>query len=114
MTDDTVRAISVDLKRNRLTLHVRDASAVHPGGRSRPSSASSVATLDVGTGGRLLGVELGGRYLTVSEPEPADAALARSIEAPVTLYSDDDGAAMAIDVPRRGSGYEITYPSGNR
>jgi len=109
--DDAVRAITVDLKRNRITLHLQNAPEVHPGGRV---SASAIATLDMGTGGRLLGVDLDGRYLTVSETESADIALARSIDASVTLYSDDEGAVTAVDVPCRGNGYEITYPSGNR
>ncbi len=111
MTDDTVRAISIDLKRNRLTLHLQNASDVHPSGHT---SAPVIATLDMGTGGRLLGVDLDGRYLTVSEPGPADIALTRSVEAPVTAYADDHGAVTAVDIPRRGSGFEITYPSGNR
>lgn len=81
------------------------------------------ATLDVGEQGVLLGVELpaeaapaadGGsdpRYLTVAPPL---GPLSRSVEVAVDLLPGPDGALAAVDVPRRGEGYEITYPSGNR
>lgn len=114
MTDDAVRAITVDLARNQLTLHLGDAAVVHPGGHPAPPTQSAVATLDMGTGGRLLGLDMAGRYLAVSEPAPADVALARSFDAPVTLHFAADGSLTSVAVPRRGSGYEITYPSGNR
>jgi hypothetical protein len=120
--DEAVSAITVDLAGNRLTLHLDAAPAIHPGGlpNERVESAphlrprSTIATLEVGTGGRLLGIDVDGRYLTVSEPALADLALARSIAAPVTLHFTADGSLAALDIPRRGNGYEITYPSGNR
>ena len=115
MTDDAVvRAITVDLAHNRLTLHLNAGDRVHPGGPTPPVTRSPIATLDMGTGGRLLGVEVEGRYFVVSELTPADLALARGVAAPVTLRLAPDGSPAAVEIPRRGDGYEITYPSGNR
>jgi hypothetical protein len=39
---------------------------------------------------------------------------ARTALAEVALAVDRAGALLAIDLPRRGHGYEISYPSGNR
>ncbi|MFM9106602.1 MAG: hypothetical protein ACKOWF_07880 [Chloroflexota bacterium] len=77
------------------------------------------ATIDVGEGGRLLGIEapglgdspLGGPfYLAVSEA----AGLSRSAAAQVRAEVDGDGRVLAIELARRGPGYEISWPSGNR
>jgi hypothetical protein len=100
------------------------------------------ATIDVATGGRLLGVEL--RFagssldattalrLLSSDPRTAphvtvddDGAAAyieltsgidgdvRSALATVTVEMTGD-AITAVIIPRSGHGYEISYPSGNR
>jgi len=77
------------------------------------------ATVDVGEGGRLLGIEVNGIpgagpdgsfYLTMSEA----AGLSRSAEARVRAGVDADGRVLAIELGRRGPGYEICWPSGNR
>lgn len=100
------------------------------------------ATLDVGARGRLLGLELpvaaspalaapwhGGAGPPVVTYDPTDDtlyldldagadglahALARSVVAPVRVLADAAGALVAIEIPRRGHGYELAYPSGNR
>lgn len=108
MNDElAVRAITVDTTRNRLALHLTTPGSLSPG-------QTELATLDVGTGGRLLGVDLHGRYLAVSDPRPADMALARAVATSVELHHDAGGHLTAVGLPRRGEGYEITYPSGNR
>lgn len=123
MTDELlVHTIAVDLARNRLTLALAPEAEVHPGGLpanaadgAEPISiAATIATLEMGTGGRLLGVEIGERYLTISAPAPADLALARAVAAPVQVHLSAAGVPVAIELPRRGEGYEITFPSGNR
>ncbi len=122
MTEDIiVRTIAVDLARNRLTLELAPDGGVHPGGRTvapdgaEPLSvATTVATLEMGTGGRLLGVELDERYFTISAPAPTDLAIARAVTVSVQVHATAGGVPVALELPRRGEGYEITYPSGNR
>lgn len=90
------------------------------------------ATIDIGERGALLGIELrpaaslaaawpalhsaagadGALYLPIA-PEmsgPHD----RSEPVVVEIRPGPDGALAAVDLPRRGAGYEITYPSGNQ
>ena len=123
MTEELlVRAITVDLARNRLTLELAPDAGVHPGGPiagtadgAEPRSiTTTVATLEMGTGGRLLGVELGERYFTISAPARTDLALARAVPVPVQVHATVGGVPVTIELPRRGEGYEITCPSGNR
>jgi len=98
------------------------------------------ATLDVGARGRLLGVEIsvaakpdlaapwdGGDgpaivicdretatlYLTLEHPS-GDHREARSAVASIRVLADGGGGLIAVEIPRRGHGYEIAYPSGNR
>ncbi len=102
--------------RNVLRLWLRDVPLAAP--------RAAWATLDVGEQGVLIGLELPDdaslgragpaaepRYLTVSEPA---GSLWRSVEVAVDVLAGPDGEPAAVDVPRRGHGYEITYPSGNR
>lgn len=74
------------------------------------------ATVDIGESGRLLGVDLAlpdgeARYVVV---EPARGELARSAEVMVRVAFGPDGAIAAVELPRRGGGHELSYPSGNR
>lgn len=102
-------------------------------GEGEPGAALPVeATIDMGERGALLGIELrpavslvagwpalraaaaadGAIYLPIA-PElsgPHD----RSVPVVVELRPGADGALAAVDLPRRGAGYEITYPSGNQ
>jgi len=98
--------------------------------------------VEMGTGGRLAGVELldrgnenlpallarwmgderAGEYLSVSgssayiELSESDASNEPTRAATATFGADldDDGHLIALSIPRHGSGYEITYPSGNQ
>ncbi|MGH2534155.1 MAG: DUF2283 domain-containing protein [Thermomicrobiales bacterium] len=101
---------------------------------SRPIThiRSVPAVLDVGEGGRLIGVDVdhpgvalpaddepaasldpttGALYLALEEPTDRHV---RSAHVAVDLATDAGGVLAALIVPRRGEGYEITYPSGNR
>jgi hypothetical protein len=99
-----------DMERDVLRFELRAGS-----GRS----VRVAATIDVGEGGRLLGVETP----DLTEPGAADpfflplsraSGLSRSAEAMATVTLDDAGRVLAIETPRRGPGYEISWPSGNR
>ncbi|MGH2558334.1 MAG: hypothetical protein ACRDJH_04650 [Thermomicrobiales bacterium] len=117
--------ITVDIRAN--TLRCEFASS-RPIARVR----SAPAVLDVGEGGRLIGVDV--EHPSVALPangepaatlDPATGSLyialeastdrhARSARVIVELATDDAGILAALIVPCRGAGYEITYPSGNR
>lgn len=109
--DATVRRITVDLRRNTLRLVL----AEQPITVRRPVAA----LIDIGESGRLLGVELdeemgkdgGPLYLTVYASTDIHV---RSVPATVQEYRDDSGLLLAVEIPRRGHGYEIAYPSGNQ
>ena len=101
-------ALEVDLATNTLRL-VLDADA------KEAASESEAATIDIGTGGRLVGVELAGGYIDVMPPEPGTDHLIRSADARIEVERErGSGAITALVVPRHGAGYEITYPSGNQ
>ena len=100
--------------------------------------------VDMGVGGRLVGIEMlgpdafdlrqalarwlddeiAGEYLSVagdsayielSTPEePSITEQTRSVEAMFGADLDSGGLLIAVSIPRRGTGYEITYPSGNQ
>src|SRR5690348_5510243 len=95
--------------------------------------------VEMGTGGRLAGVELldagggdlaallacwigdvdAGEYLSVSDhsayielsESEAPNEPTRAAAATFGADLDDDGRLIALSIPRHGSGYEITYPS---
>lgn len=100
-------------------------------------------TVDVAAGGRLVGIELrpddgpelmerwlrpwlddeiagefvsieadGSAYIELTVGDPSDEV--RSSDVAVRTELDDGGELVAIAIPRRGAGYEISYPSGNR
>jgi len=117
--------LALDPARNLLVLRLRPGT---PAGSPRPA----VATIDIGEGGRLLAVEAavgdlrlaGGPPPGVSD-DPVAGTVAieldrqatgavRSAAIEVGLVVDAAGTLLAVEVPRRGAGYEITYPSGNR
>lgn len=103
----TLRGIEVDVAANTLSLLLGEATTT--------ATERVQATIDIGTGGRLIGVELPCGYIDVMEPEAGAEHLTRSADAEVTVERERaGGAAVAVTVPRRGTGYEITYPSGNQ
>lgn len=99
--------------------------------------------IDVGEGGRLVGVEVRGEnagnlshilgawltdpvasefvtagedsvYITLSTAEEsAPEAQFRTVEAMLLAELDASGKLVALSIPRRGHGFEISYPSGN-
>jgi len=117
--------VLLDPGRNLLILCL---SGGEPVGPARPAAA----TIDVGEGGRLLAVEVAvdaapsGAGLSPSVSfDPVTSMLTielgrqtegfvRSASARVGLVVDGRGVVLAVELPRRGAGYEITYPSGNR
>jgi hypothetical protein len=95
-------------------------------------AAPVMATIDVGEGGALLGIELrpdpalAARWPELAAALGPDGAIDlpiapemsgphdRSVAVAVDLRPGPNGALAAVDLPRRGAGYEITYPSGNQ
>lgn len=102
-----LRGIEVDVAANTLRLLL---------GEGETSVSEQVpATIDIGAGGRLIGVELSSGYIDVMEPERGTEHLTRSAAATVEVgRAGEGGLPVAVTVPRRGAGYEVTYPSGNQ
>lgn len=102
--------VLVDLRDNLIQLAAGDPFEATDGERVR-------ALLDVAEGGRLVGLELLGAVAGVPsyiELEPMVGATTRTVEIEVSVWARADQGAWRIDIPRRGEGYEITYPSGNQ
>ncbi len=111
MNDLTLTSIEIDLERNLLRLNIETA----PDGLDREPAFGGSASIDIGTGGRLLGVDLGDRYVPVMPPGPDTEAMVRSAYAEVEIVREGETREpVSITVPRRGAGYEIAYPSGNQ
>lgn len=111
MTERTVTGIEIDLASNTLRLVIDDS----PHEAMRTSETEQPASIDIGAGGRLIGVALGDAYVPVMEPEAGTETLVRSAEIDVVVMAEaDSGRILTIVVPRRGEGFEITYPSGNQ
>lgn len=114
----------------------KNALVVTPDDEKPPTrEVRAVGTIDVGAGGVLLGVEVrravglpvlaeafagwgsvasvdgGAAYV---ELMAGDDSNARSAEVAVEVGLDAHGLVASLTIPRRGAGYEITYPSGNR
>lgn len=101
MTEPRVERIIVDLCANRLLLEVdRVFGAV----------GGAEATIDIGALGRLIGIEIAGVYLSISDPVPGGEMQGRAVE--VDVETSDGGRRLAI--PRRGPGWELSFPSGNQ
>ncbi|CAA9538847.1 MAG: hypothetical protein AVDCRST_MAG49-623 [uncultured Thermomicrobiales bacterium] len=77
---------------------------------------SRAATVDIGREGRLVGVEvdLGTEEPLYLEVEPDASAYARSVPTSATVTVLPGGEVVMVEVSRRGAGYEVTYPVGNR
>jgi uncharacterized protein YuzE len=105
--------------------------------------AEAQGTLDIGEQGRLVGIEVaanglpleaimdgwrkdavasryvqidgGTAYVALSAPgEAFTSEHVRSAAVRLWIEIDERGYLVAITVPRRGHGYEISFPSGNR
>ncbi|MGI8476580.1 MAG: hypothetical protein ACR2OO_09455 [Thermomicrobiales bacterium] len=110
------RRICVDAARNTLEITLGDDADA---GRDLIECR---VTIDIGERGRLLGVEVEppGSPASGSAVEPlyiaieaGEGGLARTAEgmATATLLR---GELVALSLPRRTAGYEITYPNGNQ
>lgn len=99
---------------------VQDSTALRvvlrePGGPLAQGTATGI--IDVGESGRLLGIEVesssqeGPLHIDIDQPV---GHLSRSAETTLTIETGHSGTVAAVIVPRRGAGYEITYPSGNQ
>ena len=54
-------------------------------------------------------------YIELSVAEESDVReQIRAVPATFTVEVDDAGRMVALSIPRHGSGYEISYPSGNQ
>lgn len=107
-------SLEVDLASNTLRL-VLAAEPAEPHRAHELRQEWQVATIDIGTGGRLIGIELADGYIDVMPPEPDTETLIRSSDADVHVEQYAvDGIVRSLVIPRRGEGYEITYPSGNQ
>jgi hypothetical protein len=122
--------LDLDRERNLLRLSREDGEA--------PTAVVEHAQglIDMAAGGRLIGIELelsaslteqaltawledglvevagASSYIQLTTGSDEDAARSTAVELLVEL--DNAGALLAIGIPRRGAGYEISYPSGNR
>lgn len=126
--------VIVDPRRNTLRLLILpdERTARSPALISEATSTVSArGTLDVGENGRLLGLELEAAdrevesVVDAAEREPpgdpwyldledAPGDQLRSVPVVVTVGRDAAGRAVWVDLPRRGDGYELTFPSGNQ
>ena len=126
-----------DRSRNTLRLLLDDDS------RQTATRLTAPGVIDVAANGRLVGIELqtgleesalasaisawladpvagefvsleghGGLYIELTTGDPDEHA--RSSDVSVELELDAGRELVAIAIPRRGAGYEISYPSGNR
>lgn len=102
----SVTRVTVDLRRNVLQLHLDNSGT----STDAPPPGEHLGVLDVGANGWLLGVQVGEAYYAVADAIPGTDHLIRSTEARLIVLPND----LAIVVPRRGSGYELSFPSGNQ
>ncbi|HWV23415.1 MAG TPA: hypothetical protein VNZ58_04425 [Thermomicrobiales bacterium] len=93
-------AVIVNIAQNAIQLRV-------PGFEER---SAETGMLDVGANGRLLGLEVGETYIDVMESALGDDPYARTACIPISISGDEP---PVVTIPRRGSSWEITYPSGN-
>lgn len=75
-----------------------------------PLEGRHSALLDLTTRGRMLGIELGDHYVTLADGDLSPAIPLRTAEIAVDIQN---GGGELV-VPRRGDGWEISYPIGNR
>lgn len=113
--------ILIDQRRNVLDIRLTENSVA----RWREATG----TVDIGEQGTLIGVEVAipageelpsaidydvaneSAYLAITGN---DSGLARSASAAVRVGVDVENGVAAIEIPRRGPGYEIGFPSGNQ
>jgi hypothetical protein len=99
-----VTEVEIDLRSNKLLLFLDQEPE-----RIALRSGAYAATIDVGTRGRLIGVEIGEWYLQIAEDDSRAGGQVRSVDVDVWLRPDG-----RVELGRRGPGYEISFPSGNQ
>lgn len=111
MRDGTrLRSLEVDLTTNTLRLLLSES-----GGEEATHTERLPATIDVGAGGRLLGVELESGYVDVMPAQAGTEHLMRSARVEIAVeMGEGSNQPVALVIPRSGAGYEITWPSGNQ
>ncbi|MGC4192695.1 MAG: hypothetical protein QM589_16250 [Thermomicrobiales bacterium] len=115
--------IRIDFRANTLTVSVplpAEENAIP----LQTTGTVNAATLDIGTRGRLLGLELDSGdepaiAIAIADPTPADAAVMRSARIPVTVTihgNTESGVfpTLSIVFSRHGEDYDISWPSGNQ
>jgi hypothetical protein len=113
--------IGIDLRANTLTVTAPVPADTMPLGGA-DAEESRYGIIDIGTQGRLLGIELefGAGHLSVSiaDPTAADAAVLRSARIPLSAALRRDAAGsdgvLSIVFSRHGERYDISWPSGNQ
>ncbi len=112
--------VVVDALHNTLRLMIPGAGPDHASELTTPESiVSSQAILDVGEAGRLLGLEITSGRHGEAEPwfldlEDAPGDQLRSVQVIVSVARTAGGDPIWVDLPRRGDGYELTFPVGNQ
>ena len=104
-----IRQVVVDLGRNTLMLYASTPSDGETGVTSQ-----DLGVVDMGTRGRLIGIELGLDYFAVALVDGSSDNLIRSIEVTVDVNRSSGGSIQSIEIPRLGSNHEITFPIGNQ
>lgn len=97
----TATRIKLELATNTLRLTVEPPI---------PLRGTYPALLDLTTRGRLLGIELDDHYVSLGDVEQFSSIQSRTAEISVEVQN---GGSDVI-VPRRGIGWEVSYPIGNR
>ena len=100
--------IVVDTARNELHFELG------PQGRGG-ETVTAPANLDIGAQGRLLSleIELPGQSLRTIVIDDRSDPYARTARVEAACTIEADGSLSRVTVPRRGPGYELSYPSGN-
>ncbi|MGN6031161.1 MAG: hypothetical protein ACTHQE_05805 [Thermomicrobiales bacterium] len=107
--------VGIDFRANTLTISA-PIPVVEPFLPPDVEEASS-ATIDIGTRGRLLGIDLERDGLpllavAIAESTPADLAVMRTARVPITVTVAS--GTIAITFSRHGEDYDISWPSGNQ
>lgn len=111
--------VGIDFRANALTV-----TAPCPPAWGIPRArleAASYGTIDIGTRGRLLGIELEGEdgapllAISIDEPAPADTSVMRTARIAVAVERAGSGdGVVAVRFSRHGEGYDLSWPSGNQ
>lgn len=93
----------------QITINLRANSLILELDRSLDRIGPATVTVDIGALGRLLGVELDDLYFGIADAVPGSEGLERSVTTTVSMQG-----GKRIVLPRRGEGWEISFPSGNQ